>query len=46
MTTTGDVNITLTDGAAGTVVVAASSVFIAIGTCSAGTATQIVATPA
>lgn len=42
--TTGDIEITVNDGSAGTVVVPATSVQLVIGTCSSGTAAQIVAT--
>jgi len=44
MTTTGDVEINITDGAAGAVVVPAASVQLVIGTCSGGNAATIVAT--
>lgn len=40
---TGDVEITILDGGAGTVVVPASSVAVVIGACSGGTAAQVVA---
>jgi hypothetical protein len=40
---TGDVELTVLDGGAGTVVVPASSVAVVIGTCSGGTAAQVVA---
>lgn len=43
MTTTGDVELTILDGGAGVVVVPASSVAVVIGTCSGGTAAQVVA---
>jgi hypothetical protein len=42
--TTGDVELTILDGGAGVVVVPASSVQVVIGTCSGGTAAQIVPT--
>lgn len=42
--TTGDVEITILDGGAGTVVVPASTVAVVIGACSSGTAAQVVAT--
>ena len=43
MATTGDVELTILDGGGSTVVVPASSVQVVIGTCSGGTAAQIVA---
>lgn len=44
MATTGDLELTILDGGAGTVVVPASSVAVVIGACSSGTVNQIVAT--
>ncbi len=42
--TTGNVELTILDGGAGTVVVPASSVQVVIGVCSGGTAAQVIAT--